>query len=179
MSITDMRPGCPDAKRLTGQLVELIESNRLSVAAAARTIGLPTAAAAMLVQLRAIELECAEAAQEERLEQIQAACPGEDWWAYTDRQLGQIASGTVIPTRIVRELVNAWAERTGGNTTQLAHEFGVTSEALRRSLGMATISSRVKDGYRYPSRKQKTITTEKAERLVRAIGISPYEVAGL
>ena len=179
MRMAELRPGCPEAKRLTSWLVELIESDRLSVAAAARAIGLPTTMAATLVQLRAIELECAEAAQEERLEQIEAACTGEDWWAYTDRQLESIAAGRAIPTRIVRELVEAWAERTGGNTTQLAHEFGVTSEALRRSLGMATISSRVKDGYRSPSRKQKTITTEKAERIVQAIGIPPHEVAGL
>lgn len=179
MTVAELRPGCPEAKRLTSRLVELIESDRLSIAAAARTIGLETTTAAVLVQLRAIELECAEGGHDERLEQIQAACPGEDWWAYTDRQLESIAAGRAIPTRVVRELVEAWQERTGANTTQLGRELGITGEALRRSLGMVTISGRIKVGYTYPSRVQKTITTGTAERIVQAIGIPPYEVPGL
>jgi len=177
--IAGMRPGSPEAKRLTGQLVQLIETERLSIAAAARTIGMPTVMAGMLVRLRAIELECAESEWEQRLDAIQAACPGEDWWKYRDRQLEMIAAGKAIPTRIVRELVEGWQERTGNSTTQLGRRLGITNEALRRSLGMSWISGRVKYGYHYPTRKQKTITTDCAARIVRAIGIPPHEVPGL
>jgi hypothetical protein len=179
MAAGAVRPGCPDARRLAARLVALIERDGLSVAAAARSLGMEVALAGLLVRLVAIERECAQTELEERLEEIQQMCPGEDWWSYSDRQLALIFSGEAIPNRIVRELVQAWQQRTGRPTARLAEELGITPEALRRSLGLAWIPTRRKHGRRYQPRRQKTITVEAAGRIVRAIGIPACEVPGL
>ena len=60
------------------------------MAAAARTVGLTVETAGALVRLWAIEREAAEQEAEERLDDIQRMCPGEDWWSYTERQLSAI-----------------------------------------------------------------------------------------
>jgi transposase len=170
------RPACPSAQRLTARLVALIERDGLSVAAAARRVGVDVHAAGMLVRLHAIELECAEAELAERLEEIQEMCPGEDWWSYTDRQLNSIFSGEAIPNRIVRELVLAWRRRTGKPTARLAEELRISPEALRRSVGLAAVSGRRTGGR---PRFQRTITVQAAGRIVQAIGIPACEVPGL
>jgi hypothetical protein len=134
--------GVAGALAVTGRLVELIERDRLPVARAAKTVGLPLEVAGMLVRLHAIELEAAETELEERLEDIQRECPGEDWFSYTDNQLTRIFSGAAIPNRIVRELVQAWQQRTGHGTGRLAARLGIGDEALRRSLGMVAVCGR-------------------------------------
>jgi hypothetical protein len=174
-----VRPGCPEAQRLTVRLVRSIEQDGLSVAAAARAAGVDVRLAGLLVRLCAIERECAEAELEERLEEIQQMCPGEDWWSYTDRQLALIFAGESIPNRIVRELVQAWQRRTGQPSARLAAELGITPEALRRSLGLAAASSGGSRDERRQRRYQKTISVETAGRIVRAIGIPACEVPGL
>jgi hypothetical protein len=171
--------GVAGALAVTGRLVELIERDRLPVARAAKTVGLPLEVAGMLVRLHAIELEAAETELEERLEDIQRECPGEDWFSYTDNQLTRIFSGAAIPNRIVRELVQAWQQRTGHGTGRLAARLGIGDEALRRSLGMVAVCGRVKYGRRYPPRAQTKITIDAAGRIVRALGIPPCEVCGL
>jgi hypothetical protein len=171
-----LRAGCGEAQALTCRLVEFVERDGLSVAAAARRVGVEVHAAGMLVRLYAIELECAEAELAERLEEIQEMCPGEDWWSYSDRQLGAIFSGEAIPNRIVCELVAAWQRRTGQPTARLAEDVRVSPEALRRSLGLAAVSGRRK-GSR--PRVQKTITVQAAGRIVHGIGIPACEVPGL
>jgi hypothetical protein len=171
-----VRAGCGEARALTCRLVELVERDGLSIAAAARRAGVDVHAAGLLVRLHAIELECAEVELEERLEEIQEMCPGEDWWSYSDRQLGAILSGEAIPNRIVRELVLAWQRRTGQPTARLAGELRISPEALRRSLGLAAVSGR-RQGCR--PRVQKTITVQAAGRIVQATGIPACEVPGL
>lgn len=171
-----MALGCIDARRLTARLVELIECDRLSVAAAARTIDIPIETAGMLVRLHAIELECAETEQEERLDEIQAACPGEDWWRYSDRQLHDLATGRVVPCRIVRELVLAWQERTGASIPELAQRTGVDSERLKRAIALTATPPRRRGGR---ARWQRTITIAAASRIVDALGIPPCAVPGL
>ncbi|MBV9194624.1 MAG: hypothetical protein JO168_10815 [Solirubrobacterales bacterium] len=167
------------AQALTGELVALIERDRLSVAQAARSAGVPVAVASRLVQLHAIELEAADTELAERLEDIERQCPGEDWWSYSNRQHNAIFEGSAIPNRIVRELIEAWQQRTEQGTGTLAANLGIGDEALRRSLGMVDVPRRVKYGRRYPARRQKTITVEAASRIVRALGIPPCEVCGL
>ena len=179
-----LRAGCGQVRALTCRLVELIERDRLSVAAAARTINVDVKRAGLLVRLCAIERECAELELEERLDEIQAQCPGEDWWRYSDRQLRSILRGEAMPNRIVRELVQAWERRTKGSTATLAGELGITCEALRRQLGLVAVPARMKRTrhgrpYRYGKRVQKTISVEAAGRVVRALGIPPCEVPGL
>ena len=182
MAVTDTRstrPAPGDAQALTSKLVALIERDRLPVAQAARAAGVALEVASTLVRLHAIELEAAEAELEERLEDIERQCPGEDWWSYTDNQLTRILRGTAIPNRIVRELVEAWQQQTGRGTAPLAAGLGITDEALRRSLGMVAVAARSKYGHRYPRRVRKTITIDAAGRIVRALGIPPCEVCGL
>jgi hypothetical protein len=174
-----LRPGCPEAQQLTVRLVQSIERDGLSVAAAARAAGVDVRLAGLLVRLCAIERECAEAELEERLEEIEQMCPGEDWWSYTDRQLALIFAGESIPNRIVRELVQAWQRRNGQPSARLAAELGITPEALRRSLGLAAASSGGSRDERRQRRYQKTISVETAGRIVRAIGIPACEVPGL
>ena len=157
----------------------LIERERLSIAQAARRVGVPLETAGMLVRLHAIELEAAETELEERLEDIDRQCPREDWWSYSDRQRTSIFHGTAIPNRIVRELVETWQQCTGHGTGRLAAALGITDEALRRSLGMVAVPGRIKYGRRYPARTQKTIRVDAAGRIVRALGIPPCEVPGL
>jgi hypothetical protein len=172
-------PAAPGAQVLAGRLVALVEKERLSIAQAARRVGVPLEMAGMLLRSHAIELEAAETALEERLEDIQRQCPGEDWWSYSDNQLTRILRGTAIPNRIVRELVEAWQQRTDHGTGRLAAGLGITDEALRRSLGMVAVAGRLKYGRRYPRRVRKTITIDAAGRIVRALGIPPCEVCGL
>jgi hypothetical protein len=172
-------PGCGETQALTVRLVRLIEQDGLSIAAAARTIGIAVPAAGMLIRLYAIELECEQTELEERLDEIQALCSGEDWWSYSDRQLEAIIGGEAIPNRIVRELVQEWQRRTGRPTGRLAVELRITPEAVRRSLGLAAVPGRRKGRWRRPSRYQKTITVEAAGRIARAIGIPACEVPGL
>jgi hypothetical protein len=172
-------PASGDARALTGRLVGLIERERVSIAQAARSVGVPVEMAGLLVRLHAIELEAAETELEERLDDLERQCPGEDWWSYSDRQQSSIFRGSAIPNRIVRELVESWQRRTERGTGALAARLGISDEALRRSLGMVALSGRVKYGRRYPSCKQKTITPDAAGRIVRALGIPPCEVPGL
>ena len=174
-----IRPDCEQARRLTVRLLALIELDRLSVAQAARSAGVPVELASVLVRLHAIEQEAAETEREERLDDIDRQCPGEDWWSYSDRQLAAIVNGSAIPNRIVRELVDAWRQRTGQHTARLAGMLEIGDEALRRSLGIVATPGRFKDGRRRPSRIRGTITVEAAGRVVRALGIPPCEVPGL
>jgi hypothetical protein len=182
MAVTD-RPtdvlATGDAQTLTWELVKLIQDERLSVAQAADTVGVPVGVAGLLVRLHAIELEAAETELDERLEDIERQCPREDWWSYTDRQRTAIYLGSAIPNRIVRELVEDWQRRTDEGTARLAAFIGITDEALRRSLGLVSVPGRIKYGRRYPKQKQKTIKVEAAGRIVRALGIPPCEVCGL
>ena len=67
------------AERLTATLVLVIERDHLSVAAAARAVGVGVETAGTLVRQSAIEREVAEQEAEERLDDIQRMCPGEDW----------------------------------------------------------------------------------------------------
>jgi hypothetical protein len=170
---------CGQAQQMTVRLVALIERDGLSVAAAARKLGLDVEAAGSLVRLCAIERECAAIELEERLEEIEQMCPGEDWWSYSDRQLAGIFSGERIPNRIVRELLQAWQQRGGVSTARLAADVGITPERLRRSLGLAAQPASRKGARVYPARLQKTITVESAGRIVEAIGIPACEVPGL
>jgi len=165
--------------QLTATLLLVIERDRLSVAAAARSVGVTVETAGALVRQWAIEREAAEQEAEERLEDIQRMCPGEDWWSYTDRQLSAIEHGSAIPNRIVRELVAGWCRRTGQTTGRLAATLGIGDEALRRSIGLATTPAQVRGGRRRPARVRKTITVQAAGRIVRALGIPPCEVPGL
>jgi hypothetical protein len=167
------------AKWLTATLVSVIEREHLSVAAAARSVGVGVETAGTLVREWAIEREAAEEEAEERLDDIQRMCPGEDWWSYTERQLSAIAHGSVIPNRIVRELVDAWCTRTGQTTGRLAAILGIGDEAVRRSLGLAATPAQVRNGRRRPTRVRKTITVPAAGRIVRGLGIPPCEVPGL
>jgi hypothetical protein len=167
------------AERLTATLVAVIERDHLSVAAAARSVGVGVDTAGALVRQWAIEREAAEQEAEERLDDIQRMCPGEDWWSYTDRQLSAIEHGSAIPNRIARELVEAWCTRTDQTTGRLALMLGIGDEALRRSLGLAATPAHVRNGLRRPARVRKTITVQAAGRIVRAVGIPPCEVPGL
>jgi predicted HTH domain antitoxin len=177
---TSSTPAVGNAETLTDRLVALIErGDHVSVARAAAIIGVPLQTASLLVRLRAIELEAAESELEERMEDVERQCPREDWWSYTDRQQTAIFRGSAIPNRIVRELVETWQQCTGHGTGRLAAALEITDEALRRSLGMVALPSRIKYGRRYRSRKQKTIRIDAAGRIVRALGIPPCEVPGL
>ena len=167
------------AERLTATLVSVIERDHLSVAAAARSLGVGVETAGALVRQWAIEREAAEQEAEERLDDIQRMCPGEDWWSYTDRQLSAIEHGSAIPNRIARELVDAWCTRTGQTTGTLAAIVGIGDEALRRSLGLAATPAHVRNGRHRSARVRKTITVQAGGRVVRALGIPPCEVPGL
>ena len=167
------------AERLTATLVSVIERDHLSVAAAARSVGVGVETAGALVRQWAIEREAAEQEAEERLDDIQRMCPGEDWWSYSDRQLSAIARGSAIPNRVVRELVGAWCTRTGQTTGTLAAILGIGDEALRRSLGLAATPAHLRNGRHRPARVRKTITVQAGGRVVRAVGIPPCEVPGL
>ena len=166
-------------ERLTATLVTVIERDHLSVAAAARSVGVGVETAGALVRLWAIEREAAEQEAEERLDDIQRMCPGEDWWSYTDRQLSAIERGSAIPNRVVRELVDAWCGRTDQTTGRLAAILGIGDEALRRSLGLATTPAHVRNGRHRPARVRKTMMVQAAGQVVRAVGIPPCEVPGL
>ena len=168
-----------ETERLTAVLVALIQRDRLSVAAVASTIGVSVEMAGALVRLWAIEREAAEQERSERLDDIQRMCPGEDWWSYTDRQLSAIEHGSVIPNRIVRELVDGWCKRTEQTTERLASVLGIGDEALRRSLGMVTTPAQLRNGRHRAARVRKTITVRAAGQIVRAVGIPPCEVPWL
>ena len=167
------------AERLTATLVSVIERDHLSVAAAARSVGVGVETAGALVRQWVLEREVAEQEAEERLDDIQRMCPGEDWWSYTDRQLSAIEHGSAIPNRIARELVDAWCMRTGQTTGTLAAIIGIGDEALRRSLGLAATPAHVRNGRHRPARVRKTMMVQAAGQIVRALGIPPCEVPGL
>ena len=167
------------AERLTATLVSVIERDHLSVAAAARSVGVGVETAGTLVRQWAIEREAAEQEAEERLDDIQRMCPGEDWWSYTDRQLSAIERGSAIPNRVVRELVGAWCTRTGQSTGGLAAMLEIGDEALRRSLGLAATPAQMRNGRPRPARVRKTMMVQAAGQVVRALGIPPCEVPGL
>ena len=112
-------PARVDAPALTARLVSLIEHDHLSVAQAARSVGVALETASTLVRMHAIELEAAESELDERLEDLERQCPGEDWWSYSDRQQTAIIQGSAIPNRIMRELVDAWQQRTRRGTGAL------------------------------------------------------------
>lgn len=166
---------CAVARWLTAMLVELIERDGLSVAAAARTMGIDVAAAGLLVRLCAIEREAKETELEDRLDAIQELCPGEDWWSYAPRQLDAIARGESVPNRIVRDLALQWCRRNGSSLTQLSQKVGMDDTRLRRALGVSAMPARRNGG----PHRQKTLTVECATQIVRAIGIPPCEVPGL
>jgi len=166
---------CAVARWVSARLVELIERDGLSVAAAARTMGMDVAAAGVLVRLCAIEREATETELEDRLDAIQELCPGEDWFSYAPRQLDAIARGESVPNRIVRELALQWCRRNRSSLTQLSRKVGMDDTRLRRALGVSEMGPR---GNRGPQR-QKTLTVECATRIVRALGIPPCEVPGL
>ncbi len=168
--------GCEQGREITARLVELVEADGLSIAAAARTIGIDVDAAGMLVRLYAIELEAMDTELDDRLDEIEAICPGEDWFQYSDRQLDSIARGETVPNRIVREQVVTWCGRTGGSITGLAQKIGVDDQRLRRALGISALPPKRKGR---PPHWQKTVTVECAGRIVRALGIPPCEVPGL
>lgn len=173
-------PGSGEGQRLGVKLIELIEHDRLSVASAARALGVDLRLAGILVQLHAIELEAAEEELDERLEAIERLCPNEDWWSYTNRGRIEIFEGKAVPNRIVRELVEEWARRTGEGTTQIAQKLGLNgSESIRRSLGMVEIPAQVKKTRTYRARYQKVIGVASAARIMQAIGVPPCEVPGL
>ncbi len=175
----EIAAGSGEGRRIGVALVELIEQDRLSVASAARALGVDLRLAGMLVQLHAIELEAAESELDERLEAIERLCPNEDWWSYNTRARTAIFEGKAIPNRIVRELVEDWGQRTGEGTEQIAQRLGhKTSESVRRSLGLVDVPAQVKK-YRYRARCQKVIGVEPAARIVQAIGVAPCEVPGL
>ena len=166
-------------ERLTATLVTVIERDHLSVAAAARSVGVGVETAGALVRLWAIEREAAEQEAEERLDDIQRLCPSEDWWSYTDRQLSAIEHGSAIPNRIARDLVDAWCARTGQTTGTLAAMLEIGDEALRRSLGLAATPAQMRNGRPRPARVRKTMMVQAAGQVVRALGIPPCEVPGL
>jgi hypothetical protein len=167
------------AERLTATLVSVIERDHLSVAAAARSVGVGVETAGALVRQWVLEREAAEQEAEERLDDIQRMCPGEDWWSYTDRQLSAIGHGSAVPNRIARELVDAWCARTGQTTGTLAAILGIGDEALRRSLGLAATPAQRRNGRYRPARVRKTMMVQAAGQIVRALGIPPCEVPGL
>jgi hypothetical protein len=179
MAAGAVRPGCPDARRLAARLVALIERDGLSVAAAARSLGMELALAGLLVRLVAIERECAQTELEERLEEIQQVCPGEDWWSSSDRQLALIFSGEAISNRIVRELVQAGSSEAAGRPRGSRRSWGSRRRRCGAASGSPWIPARREHGRRYRPRRQKTITVEAAGRIVRAIGIPACEVPGL
>jgi hypothetical protein len=166
---------CAVARWLSAKLVELIERDGLSVAAAARAIGMDVAAAGVLVRLCAIEREAREMELEDRLDRIQELCPGEDWFSYTPRQLDAVARGESVPNRIVRDLALQWCMRNRTSLTQLARKVGMDDTRLRRALGVSEMGPRPNRG----PQRQKTLTVECATRIVRALGIPPCEVPGL
>jgi hypothetical protein len=166
---------CAVARWLSARLVELIERDGLSVAAAARTMRMDVAAAGMLVRLCAIEREAKETELEDRLDAIQEMCPGEDWWSYAPRQLDAIAHGESVPNRIVRELALQWCRRNSSSLTQLSRKVGMDDTRLRRALGVSAMPPRRNGG----PQRQKTLTVECATHIVRALGIPPCEVPGL
>ena len=166
---------CSVARWLSARLVELIERDGLSVAAAARTMDMDVAAAGVLVRLCAIEREAQETELEDRLDAIQEMCPGEDWWSYAPRQLDAIAHGESVPNRIVRELALEWCRRNGSSLTRLSRKVGMDDTRLRRALGVSAMPARRNGG----PQRQKTLTVECATQIVRALGIPPCEVPGL
>jgi len=166
---------CAVARWLSARLVELIERDGLSVASAARTMGMDVAAAGLLVRLCAIEREGKETELEDRLDRIQELCPGEDWFSYAARQLDAIARGESVPNRIVRELALQWCRRNASSLTQLSRKVGMDDTRLRRALGVSAMGPRRNRG----AQRQKTLTVECATRIVRALGIPPCEVPGL
>ncbi len=173
-------PGSGEGQHIGVKLVELIEHDRLSIASAARALGVDLRLAGILVQLHAIELEAAESEFDERLDAIERLCPNEDWWSYTNRGRTAILDGRAVPNRIVRELVEEWERRSGEGTEQIAQKLGLNgSESLRRSLGMVGVPSRMKNGQTYRKYRQKVIGVECAARIMQAIGVPPCEVPGL
>jgi len=166
---------CALARWLSARLVELIERDGLSVAAAARTIGMEVDTAGALVRMWAIEREVEETELEDRLDRIQELCPGEDWFSYAPRQLDAIARGESIPNRIVRELALQWCRRNRRSLTQLSRKVGMDETRLRRALGISEVPARRNRG----PQRQKTLTVECATSIVRALGIPPCEVPGL
>jgi hypothetical protein len=166
---------CAVARWLSATLVELIERDGVSVAAAARTIGIDVAAAGVLVRLCAIERESKETELEDRLDRIQELCPGEDWFSYAPRQLDAIARGESVPNRIVRELALQWCQRNHSTLSQLSRRAGMDDTRLRRALGVSAMPARRHSG----PHRQKTLTVECATQIVRALGIPPCEVPGL
>jgi hypothetical protein len=86
VALSSTTPARVDARALTVRLVSLIEHDHLSVAQAARSAGVALELASTLVRLHAIELEAAESELDDRLEDLERQCPGEDWWSYSDRQ---------------------------------------------------------------------------------------------
>ena len=160
---------------LTTRLVGLIEREGLSVAAAARALGIDVASAGLLVRLCAIEREAQETELQDRLDAIQELCPGEDWWSYAPRQLDAIARGESVPNRIVRELAQQWCRRNHTSLTHLSRKVGMDDTRLRRALGISAMGPRRNSG----PQRQKIVTVECAARIVRALGIPPCEVPGL
>ncbi len=86
-----------------------------------------------------------------------------------------------IDVRPVRELFASWRERDEQHTyAELARLAGYASTSrVQRLLGELPTSQVVKGENVYPGRILTTISTENAGRLVRAMGHTPAEIAGL
>jgi hypothetical protein len=86
-----------------------------------------------------------------------------------------------IDVRPVRELFVRWRERDEQHTyAELARLAGYASTSrVQRLLGEVPTSRVVKGEIVYPGRILTTISTENAGRLVRAMGHTPAEIAGL
>jgi AraC-like DNA-binding protein len=86
-----------------------------------------------------------------------------------------------IDVRSVQELFARWRERDEQHTyAELARLAGYASTSrVQRLLGELATSQVVKGEIVYPGRILTTISTENAGRLVRAMGHTPAEIAGL
>lgn len=100
--------------------------------------------------------------------------------AHDRRRLHRFHEGE-IDVRLVRELFARWRERDERRTyAELARLAGYASTSrVQRLLGELPTSQVVKGEIVYPGRILTTISTENAGRLVRAMGHTPAEIAGL
>ena len=155
---------CAVARWLRARLVELIERDGLSVAAAARTMGMDVAAARGAGAAMRNRREANETELEDRLDAIQQLCPWEDWSSHAPKQLDAIARGESVPNRIVSELALQWCRRNGSSLTQLSSKVGMDDTRLRRALELSAMPARRNGG----PQRQKTLTVECATQIVRA-----------
>jgi transposase len=86
-----------------------------------------------------------------------------------------------VPVETIQELVEArQAEDPSLTQERIAQLAGYTNRIkMLRALGLAATQRRIKNGREYPAKIHKTIDVGAAGRIVRAIGIDPYEVPDL